>query len=146
MSAEQVVAWGTAFLVIATLGLVGVTLHGIRAQLWLMTFSEYTRRYSDIVKSLPPDARRPGPAVELGKLPVELRDGLLTAMRSYFNLCSEELFLHIQRRIDETTWKIWETGMRDTSTLPYFRAAWAELRGEYQFYPEFQRFVDQLSG
>ncbi len=60
MSADLAIAVATLALILVTGLLAHVTLKGIREQLWLMTFSEYTRRYSEIMDLLPPDARGRG--------------------------------------------------------------------------------------
>jgi hypothetical protein len=144
VSADHLVAWATFLLVAATVLLVWVTLRGIREQLWLLTFSEYTRRYAEIVDMLPPDARRPGATFDFAALSPPERDRILTAMRRYLNLCSEERFLHSRGKIDATTWSIWRTGIRDTARLPCFQAAWTMLRSEYEYYTDFQAFMDEL--
>jgi hypothetical protein len=145
MSADLMVAWATFLLVLATVVLVWVTLKGIREQLWLMTFSEYTRRYAEIMDVLPFEARRPGGHYDHAAISPAERDGALGAMRQYLNLCSEELYLHSRKRIDHNTWEIWTTGIRDTVRLPFFKFAWQVLRPEYDYYSDFSAFMDSLT-
>jgi hypothetical protein len=140
------VAAATFALVLVTALLALVTLKGIREQLWLMTFAEYTRRYSEIMDDLPFEARRPGGNFDLGALPVNERQRALGAMRRYLNLCSEELYLHQRRKVDDETWSIWVTGIRDTVRLPCFQHAWSLLRPEYDFYADFCSFMDDVAG
>jgi hypothetical protein len=131
--------------VLATAALVVVTLRGIRDQLWMTTFAEYTRRYSEIMDVLPFEARRPGGSFTLNGLQAQERERVLGAMRKYLNLCSEEFYLHAKGRIDRDTWAIWKTGIRDTIRLPCFQGAWTLLRPEYDYFPAFCGFIDSLT-
>ncbi|MEI8191551.1 MAG: hypothetical protein WCI75_17695 [candidate division NC10 bacterium] len=141
---DSLVAWSAVLTFIASAVMIGVTLVGLREQLWLQTFAEYTRRYAEIVDALPSDAIRPGAAYDYASLPPSERDALLRGMRRYLNLCSEEFFLNSRGKIDATTWEIWLAGMRSTARLPGFRVAWPLLHSEYDYYPTFQEFMDRL--
>lgn len=131
---------------LAAAALVVVTLKGIRDQLWMMTFAEYTRRYSEIMDGLPFEARRPGGNFSLSGLPDPERQRVLGITRKYLNLCSEDLFLTRKGKIDKETWTIWKTGIKDTMRLPCFQGAWTALRAEYDFFPDFCNFMDKLGG
>ena len=127
--------------VLAALAIV-MSLRGIREQLWLTTFNEYTRRYADIMEDLPFDARNPQALFDLDSLPAREREGVLKVVRKYANLCSEEMYLHQIGRIDKKTWSIWATGIRDTMRTPCFRRGWKLMRHEYEFYPGFREMMD----
>src|SRR5882672_736272 len=60
MSSDLLIAVAT-FLLVAVTG-VGIllALRGVRDQVWILTFSEYTRRYAEVMEALPFEARRPG--------------------------------------------------------------------------------------
>ena len=117
-----------------------VTIRGMRDQLWLLTFSEYTRRYAEVVRDLPsePSARQlvrhPGIGDERGRI--------LNSARAYLNLASEEFFLHRRGRIDDETWSIWRTGIEQTVRLPWLRGAWA-TRARVRVVPEFRALVNR---
>jgi hypothetical protein len=123
-----------------------VTIRGMRDQLWLHTFSEYTRRYAEVVRDLPSDSRRPNSSFDIHALADEERDRVLNSARAYLNLTSEEFFLHSRGRIDDETWSIWRTGIEQTVRLPWARGAWAELEPEYEYVPEFSAFVKRCLG
>ena len=136
--------------VIAALATVGVTaaglfatMRGVRNQLWLHTFAEYTRRYAEVVKDLPSEGRRPGSGFDIAKLPPHERDAVVNAARAYLNLTSEEYFLHSRNRIDDETWSIWRTGIEETVRLPWLQTAWRELQPEYAYVPDFCGFMDR---
>jgi hypothetical protein len=120
-----------------------VTMNGLRDQLWLQTFAEYTRRYADVVRDLPSESRRPGSAFDIARLAPDEREVVLNSARAYLNLTSEEYFLHSRGRIDDETWSIWRTGIEETVRLPWLRTAWRELEEEYTYVPEFCRFMDR---
>jgi len=137
---EIVLVTTVATVVVAGVGL-WITLRGIRDQLWLQTFQEYTRRYSEIVRDLPSDSRRPGSGFSLDALTAEERGRVLNAARAYLNLTSEEFFLHRRGRIDNETWEIWRTGISATIRLPWLQLAWQELEVEYSYFKDYCRFV-----
>lgn len=121
------------------------SVQGLKNHLWLLTFAEYTRRYSDIMEAMPFEARRPGGNFVLENLPTNEQQAVLGAIRNYLNLCSEELYLHRRNKVDDETWRIWNSGMREVVQLPSFRDAWAVMRIEYLYFPEFCSFMDGLA-
>lgn len=140
----------TQWIVIASLAAVIVSalaivagLKGVRDQLRVTIFLEYTERYSKVMKSMPYMAREPGSGYQLTSQSEEERRRVLAIFREYLNLCSEEKWLHDQNRIDEPTWKIWEQGMLDVARFPSFGEAWSLLQSEYSGYRDFQVFVTQ---
>jgi hypothetical protein len=65
MSAEVLLALGQVLTVLLAGLAILVTLRGIRDQLWVVIFTEYTRRHGEIVKELPSESRRPGGNLDL---------------------------------------------------------------------------------
>jgi hypothetical protein len=141
-AAEIGLAITVVTVILAGIG-VYVTLRGIRDQLWLQTFAEYTRRYAEIVRELPSESRRPDGSFDLDTLATEDRGRVLNAARGYLNLTAEEYFLHKRGRIDHETWEIWKSGIVATMTLPWVRLAWTELEQEYMYFPEYCSFVSE---
>ena len=142
MSVEQVVAFASVAGVIVALASVVVALRGVRDQLWLQTFSEYTRRYGEIVTDLPSEARRPGGTYLFDEQDESEQGRVLNTARAYLNLCSEEYYLHSRGRIDDETWTIWRDGMIEVFRAPWIQTTWDILEPEYRFL-EFCEFVDQ---
>ncbi len=138
---NAIVAIATVTGVLVAAGALLVALKGVRDQLWLHTFSEYTRRYSDIVQGLPAESRRPGSHFSLEKLEPSERGRVLNAARGYLNLCSEEFYLHERGRIDDTTWAIWRQGMVETLRLPWMQETWSDLQAEYSYFDDFCIFI-----
>lgn len=119
-------------------------LRSVRDQLRVTVFLTYTERYSKVMAGLPFEARQPGSGYSVRSQPREERTRVLIAFREYFNLCSEEMWLHRHRRIDRATWRVWLVGMREVARFPSFAEAWDELGTEYACYPEFQNFIREL--
>lgn len=142
MTTEQVIAVAKVGAVLLAGLAIFMTLRGLRAQLWLVTFAEYTRRYSEIVEDLPSDSRRPGGGFRLAELAPEQRGRVLNTVRAYLNLCSEEFYLQSRGKIDQETWGIWKSGIEDTVRLPWIQQSWEEMQAEYSYYPDFCRFMD----
>jgi hypothetical protein len=145
MKPEYVIALANVAAVVVAVGAVFVALKGVRDELWLLTFAEFTKRYEAIMDGLPFEARHPGSDFDIDGLQSSERTRVLGIVRRYFNLCAEEFYLHRRGRIDRQTWEIWKTGIRDTVRLPGFKGAWDLLRTEYDYFPQFLRFMDHLA-
>jgi hypothetical protein len=93
----------------------------------------------------------------IGRLPVEALLGqeldeeqqarLLGIFYGYIDLCNEQAFLYLKKRVRKETWSEWKAGIESHFRLPAFRRAWleihrrapnsfAELRQEVAFTPE----------
>jgi hypothetical protein len=131
----------TLVLVAAAVG-VWVQLRGIQNQLWLQMFTEYTRRYSEVMAGIPFEASGIGAPAELSTLEEDQRKAVIGGMRRYFNLCSEEFYLHQKERVDGETWGIWQSGIQASTRGPFFASSWRYLRAEYRFYPAFSKLID----
>ena len=143
MTATQWIVIASLAAVIVSALAIAAGLKGVRDQLRVTIFLEYTKRYSKVMQSMPSMAREPGSGYQLASQPEEERRRVLAIFREYLNLCSEEKWLHDQNRIDEPTWRIWEQGMLDVARFPPFREAWSLLQPEYSGYRDFQVFVTQ---
>lgn len=107
----------------------------------LGVFMNYTGRYSKIVESLPGEASERD--TELGVL-IGLEPQVMASMRQFFDLCSEEYFLHARGLIDQDVWVVWEKGMNYHMSRKGYREAWALVRDE-GYDDEFKKFIDSLS-
>lgn len=103
-------------------------------------FSEYTKRYQEIIWHLPENIYDDSFSYE--DLDEEKRDTIMRCMRVYFDLCSEELFLHQNKYIDEKVWKEWEDGMDSIFKRPAFRGAWNKISKDPTLYKDFKKFAD----
>jgi hypothetical protein len=117
-------------------------LRGVKTQIQAQMFSDYTKRFQEIMSDLPLNARDPSTAKALNDYSQEDRESILNVVRKYLNLCSEELYLADAKYIKGDAWSIWKNGIADMMRLPIFRDAWAQTRQEYNAYKDFQDFID----
>ena len=45
----------------------------------------------------------------------------------YIDLCNTQVFLHLEGRISDETWKYWRDGMETNLNRPAFKRAWSEI-------------------
>ena len=96
-----------------------------------MIFSEFTRRYQDIILSMPDEVFKDETA--------EMSFLVQKHMMLYFNLCSEEHYLHDKGDIPAEIWHKWVEGIKITTTAQIYRTYWARLKSSYN--PEFVQFM-----
>lgn len=107
-------------------------------QMTLQTFSDYTKRYQEIVLNLPEDVN--DPAFKL----TPARDDYqktMRYMRAYFDLSYEEWYLQGRSLIDPNFWNVWRGGIETALSKAAFQQAWAVIRNDSNFGPDFDAFV-----
>lgn len=117
------------------------TVKSFQKQLQLSFFSEYTKRYQEIMLNLPESINASN--FEYDTLSRDERDKTLRYMRAYFDLCSEEYYLYKKNYIDKCTWKEWESGMKFAFSKTAFVKAWTLLKFDAIYYGEFSKFVSE---
>jgi hypothetical protein len=111
----------------------------LRRQLCVQTFTEYTRRYRELLAQVPEEllgATTPVDAIEQHK-------GKLSLLRTYFDLCFEEYYLYSRGFMDEDLWLLWRSGMEFAFSRPLVAVGWRLLKPGIQYPPEFVEFVEQ---
>ena len=89
----------------------------------LSFFSEYTRRYQDIMLHL-------------------CNDNSEEYYRLYFDLCSEEFYLHERKSLPDDVWKMWEDGMKLMAKNRSLETTW---KNASQLYNEkFNQFFGRI--
>lgn len=128
----------TGMLLIAAITIV-YTQYKDRQQNKIMLFSEYTRRYQELLINMPPN---------MVCCTDHLNDEILIYMRLYFDLCSEEFHLWKKGMIPNQVWEIWKEGMQITTNRPIYKMAWKELSVEYNrdFWRYFNKEVINKKG
>jgi hypothetical protein len=129
----------TSILALASIGTLFYTLRSNRRQLKLQNFTEYTRRYQEIILNFPENINES--RFKLANLKPEVREKTLRYMRAYFDLCSEEYSLHLRRYIDRDFWSLWESGMKVAFTKTAFQQAWRIVKNDTVFDQDFIGFV-----
>lgn len=93
-----------------------------RQQRKLSMFAEYTKRYQDVILSMP-DSVLMGIA--------DIKTDVLKHLQLYFDLCSEEYYLWQQGIVPCHIWQLWSEGMQITMQNPVFRKSWDKLSHQY---------------
>ncbi len=105
-------------------------------------FLEFTRRYDEVMRSFPVDARRA--RLHSGGEPPAVSDEISDAALRYLNLCSEEFYLWKRRYLSGDIWRIWESELKRTLASPLYRREWTRLRDEFSSFPEFAAYVEEV--
>lgn len=103
-------------------------------------FAEYTKRYQEIILHFPENINDVN--FSYRDLSEPRRERIMRYMRVYFDLCSEEYFLHKKKHLDEIVWKEWKTGMIYAFNKPAFQKAWKIVTENSEFYAEFRDFAE----
>jgi hypothetical protein len=143
MTTTDWIAIASIATVIVSATAIVAALKGVKDQLQVTIFLTYTDRYTQAMNGLPFEARKPGSKYTLASLSEEEQIRVLGVFRQYFNLCSEESWLHQHRRIDHATWEVWERGMQQVARFPCFREVWDVLSLEYDYFDKFREFVEK---
>lgn len=117
-----------------------VSMCQINKQIKLNFFSEYTKRYEDIISNFPENINEESFSYE--NLASEKKDKTMRYMRIYFDLCSEEFFLREKDRIEKYVWDEWEEGMSSAFKKKAFKEAWAKILKDTYFGDKFKDFVN----
>ena len=96
-------------------------------------FTEYTRRYHDLMNHIPED---------IFKGESELDERTKKYLRLYFDLCSEEYYLNRrQDLIPVQVWQYWQDGMRTMMGNELYQQCWEVLKKEYN--EPFREFMEK---
>ncbi len=128
-------------IIITTLSL-RTSIDQFKKQLQLTVFSDYTKRYQEIILNFPESINQDD--FDFNNLETGIKDKTLRYMRAYFDLCSEEYFLHKKGNIDDDTWKEWKSGIEYAFSKTAFRNGWEIIKLDTGYYPDFVRFVEPL--
>ena len=96
-------------------------------------FAEYTKRYQDLMLKMPADLD----TSSVFNIDVDIY------MRLYFDLCSEEYYLHAKGVIDDVVWGLWTEGIQMALKKNNYRIAW-ELLGENYNDTSFRSYMSNL--
>lgn len=145
MSHPSTLNWLTLFALLVALFAIFMQSRATEKQLKLQSFSDYTKRYQEIILNFPESINEGTFSLD-GLASKDLRDKTLRYMRAYFDLCYEEYILHKRRAIDATIWDDWKSGMTFAFSKPAFSQAWAIISRDTDFGSEFNDFVDRSIG
>jgi hypothetical protein len=104
-------------------------------------FTEYNRRYQEVVSRAPSDIR--DPKFELAGR--SDRERILQLAHAYLDLCFEQWHLYQRGLVTSKLWSFWKSGMTVGFSRPAFQQAWIIIRAEKRCDKKFLSFVDGLA-
>jgi len=138
-------AISTIIAALAALAAVGAFVWNVletRRSTRLRIFTEYTRRYHETMLMIPTSVF--GQDFDLRQVEDEKCEVLLRAMRAYFDMCWEELYLNKAGKLEPQVWKYWQAGMVDLFKHPVFGQAWDAIQSDRYYDRSFHEFVGDL--
>jgi len=114
----------------------------LNKHLKLHFFSEYTKRFQEIMLNLPENIMHDD--FEIEKLSRGEYSKTMRYLRSYFDLCSEEFDLWMTGNIEERIWKNWEEGIKSKMSNKTFIMAWKKSNYDSYYYPKFSKWMKKV--
>ncbi len=113
----------------------------IRQDLQNKFFQDYTKRYYDIMSKLPFEVHTQ--EYDFNSLDKDKTE-VLKYIMLYFDLCSEEYHLFLERKISKKVWNEWKSGIENNFRKKAFINAWQVLiaKNYTQYYPNFTKLVE----
>lgn len=111
-------------------------------QLMIQQFSDYTKRYQEIILHFPEGINENSFVLTDRKD----YDQVMRYMRAYFDMCYEQWLLNTRKLLDEKMWADWKSGMGSAFSKPAFRQAWRIIKEDSNFGIGFEGFVNELPG
>ena len=113
--------------IIISIGSIIITWRIDVRQRQLAFFTEYTKRYQDIMIHLYGD-----------------ENNKEAFHRLYFDLCSEEFYLYTKNYLPKDIWDRWVYGMKLSVKVNEIKVAWHRDEVYYDKYPEFKIFFNNV--
>lgn len=133
--------------------LLGLTIWNLRfatrsfkKQMNAQVYLAYTERYERLMADCPLDFRTTLLDLKLSEAEPKERDHIKVCMLRYLNLCSEEFHLKHTGYLAPEVWGLWRQELEWTLRKPLYVSGWPELRHEFESYPEFLKYVDEVQG
>ena len=144
--ATVIAAIATVIAVFITINSLRTSIDQFKEQLQLSVFTDYTKRYQEIMLNFPESINEDGfdfDSLDKNNEKI-IKEKTLRYMRAYFDLCSEEYFLHSQGKIGENTWREWKSGIEYAFSKSAFIKGWSIISLDTGYYPDFIKFVNQV--
>lgn len=93
------------------------------------------QQYRDLARGIPVDAL-------IGKSVADDKNEMTRELiYNYLDLCNEQIFLRLKKRVRKDTWRDWCTGMEPNLSKPEFEKVWSEVKLEA---PQTFTFLERL--
>ena len=110
----------------------------VKQQLKFSLFEKYTARFSQIMQSMPEEFFKE----DVETLSEKKKEEINHYIRLYFDLCSEELYLYEQKRVDEKVWREWKGGIEDFFKNSLVRSFLHNYDKYHHAYNHFNQFIN----
>ncbi len=111
----------------------------ISDQMKLQMFSEYTKRYQDIMFNLPLNYFQNDFTYSKSDEKIKIKKYL----RMYFDLSSEEYYLFKSKKIDDKVWNEWKSGILENLNNENIKKELNTIGIRKEFYSEFIIFLKE---
>lgn len=115
-------------------------LRQLSRQIELQHFSDYTKRYQEIILHFPEDIN----SLDFVLTGRSDYTSTMRYLRAYFDLCFEEWYLHNKQFINRDTWSLWKGGIETALSKPAFQQGWLLVKTDTRFGKQFEAFIDGL--
>lgn len=133
---------------IAILALTAWNLHfarrSFRKQMNVQIYLEFTRRYEELMRHSPEEARTSLLGRRLSEIEPARRGEVKAHLLRYLNLSSEEYHLMTSGYLDAGVWELWRREMEWTLRTTLFVTSWPELKHQFASFPEFTAYVEKV--
>lgn len=140
MQASEWIAIGGVIVSLITLWILWMQMRKLNTQLMIQQFSDYTKRYQDIILHFPENINVQSFVLANCKT----YDETMRYMRAYFDLCYEEWYLHTRKLIDKKIWGTWNSGIVTAMSKPAFSQAWAVIKKDTIYGGKFEQFIEGI--
>lgn len=106
-------------------------------QLTLQNYSDYTKRYQEIILNFPENVNDSAFSLQ----GCTDYNKTMRYMRAYFDLCFEEWDLHSRKLINDETWSVWSHGIITALSKPAFVQAWRVVENGSKYDIRFSNFI-----
>jgi hypothetical protein len=113
----------------------------------LRVYLEYTNRFDRIFEEFPIEGRMGvigGYDERLARIRQSHSEVINRVMIRYFNLLSEEHYLHSQGLVEDQVWEMWTNLLRDALASELIRELWQNTRDSFRYYAPFVEYVNGL--
>ncbi len=113
----------------------------------LQVFLEYTRRFDSIARDFPLEMREGTPLdKKMRDKKAEFSESVQHAVIRYFNMCSEEFYLHSVHLIPGEIFDMWFKQLERCMKTDLFSGLWKTVRSSYDHSADFQARLDGMIG
>lgn len=113
----------------------------LRRQMAIQHFSDYARRYAEVIERLPERIHEPTCRLD----DFAATDDVMPILRGYFSVCFEEWYLHERGYFDHGMWDLWCEGLRNLLKKPAVREAWERIANDTDYGPGFVAFMERFA-